>query len=73
MSHAIGGAFDEMLQTRGIKKCSIHVVLRDNTKNMIKASDAGPASLPCVAHSLELAGNEMLAQRNVADAVAVVC
>lgn len=72
-SQAIAGAFDEMLQTWGINKSSVHVVLRDNARNMIKAmDDAGIASLPCVAHTLQLAVNEgVLAQRSVADAVAV--
>ena len=52
---------------------SVHVVLHDNAKNMIKAmNDAGLPSLPCVAHTLQLAVDEgLLAQRSVADAVAV--
>ncbi|XP_067303799.1 zinc finger BED domain-containing protein 4-like [Pseudorasbora parva] len=36
-SQAIAHVFEEMLQTWGIPKTSVHVVLRDNAKNMIKA------------------------------------
>ncbi|XP_077101521.1 zinc finger BED domain-containing protein 4-like [Siphateles boraxobius] len=70
---AIAQVFEEMLQTWGIPKTSVHVVLRDNAKNMIKAmNDAGLPSLPCVAHTLQLAVHEgLLAQRSIADAIAV--
>jgi len=72
-SQAIAGAFDTMLQTWGIPKTSVHVVLRDNAKNMIKGmSDAGLPSLPCAAHTLQLVVNEgILSQRSVADALAI--
>ncbi|XP_070399081.1 zinc finger BED domain-containing protein 4-like isoform X1 [Nothobranchius furzeri] len=62
-----------MLQTWGIPKTSVHVVLCDNAKNMIKAmNDAGLPSLPCFAHTLQLAVHEgLLAQRSIADAIAV--
>ncbi|XP_023662393.2 zinc finger BED domain-containing protein 4-like [Paramormyrops kingsleyae] len=72
-SQAIAHVFEEMLQTWGIPKTSVHVVLRDNAKNMIKAmNDAGLPSLPCVAHTLQLAVHEgLLAQRSIADAIAV--
>ncbi|KAI2645826.1 Zinc finger BED domain-containing protein 4 [Labeo rohita] len=62
-----------MLQTWGIPKTSVHVVLRDNAKNMIKAmNDTGLPSLPCVAHTLQLAVHKgLLARRNIADAIAV--
>ncbi|RXN38504.1 zinc finger BED domain-containing 4-like protein [Labeo rohita] len=72
-SQAIVHVFEEMLQTWGIPKTSVHVVLRDNAKNMIKAmNDAGLPSLPCVAHTLQLAVHEgLLAQRSTADAIAV--
>lgn len=62
-----------MLQTWGIDKSAVHVVLRDNAKNMVKAmNDAELPSLPCVAHTLQLAVNEgLLAQECVADAVSV--
>lgn len=44
-----------MFQTWSIPKSSVHVVLRDNAKNMVKAmSDANLPSLPCVAHTLQL-------------------
>ncbi|XP_059201115.1 zinc finger BED domain-containing protein 4-like [Centropristis striata] len=62
-----------MLQTWDIPKTSVHVVLRDNARNMIKAmSDAELPSLPCTAHTLQLVVHEgILSQRSVADAVAV--
>lgn len=71
-SQAIAGAFNSMLQTWGIPKTSVHIVLRDNAKNMIKAmSDAELPSLPCTAHTLQLAVHEgLLSQKSVADAVA---
>lgn len=51
--------FEEILQTWGKPKTSVHVVLRDNAKNMIKAmNDAGLPSLACVAHTLQLAVHE---------------
>lgn len=60
-SHAgQAGAFDDMLQTWGIPKSYDHVVLRDNTKNMIKAmNDAGHRSLWCAAHNPPLAVNKV--------------
>ena len=72
-SQTIAGAFDSMLQTWDIPKTSVHVVLRDNARNMIKAmSDAELPSLPCTAHTLQLVVHEgLLSQRSVADAVAV--
>ncbi|KAL1249064.1 hypothetical protein QQF64_022382 [Cirrhinus molitorella] len=52
-SQAIANIFEDMLQIWGIPKSSIHVVLRDNAKNMIKAmADAGLPSLSCAAHTL---------------------
>lgn len=70
---AIASIFDDMLQSWGIPKSAVHVVLQDNAKNMVKAmTEAGLPSLPCVAHTLQLAVNKgLLAQRSVADAVAV--
>ncbi|XP_038160178.1 zinc finger BED domain-containing protein 4-like [Cyprinodon tularosa] len=72
-SQAIADVFDEMLRKWGVPKTLIHVVLRDNAKNMIKAmTDAGLQSLPCFAHTLQLVVNEgLLVQRSVTDAVAI--
>ncbi|XP_026087257.1 zinc finger BED domain-containing protein 4-like [Carassius auratus] len=72
-SKAIADAFDGMLQTWCIPKTSVHVVLRDNAKNMIKGmNDAGLPSLPCAAHTLQLVVHEgLLSQRSVADALAI--
>ncbi|XP_021170026.2 zinc finger BED domain-containing protein 4 [Fundulus heteroclitus] len=62
-----------MLRKWGVPKTLIHVVLRDNAKNMIKAmTDAGLQSLPCFAHTLQLVVNEgLLVQRSVTDAVTI--
>lgn len=52
--------------------CDVHVVLRDNARNMAKAlDDCGVNSLGCMAHTLELAINEaVLSQRAVSDCFA---
>lgn len=62
-----------MLQAWDIPKTSVHVVLRDNARNKIKAmSDAELPSLPCAVHTLQLVVHEgLLSQRSVAVAVAV--
>jgi len=51
----------------------VHVVLRDNAKNVTKAmDDAQIKSLGCTAHTLQLALKEALeSQRAIEDAVAV--
>ena len=66
-------AFNTMLANWNITKDQVHVVLRDNARNMIKAMDeCGLASLGCVAHTLQLAVNEaVLSQRSIADCVAI--
>lgn len=71
-SQAIVGAFDSMLQTWGIPKKAVHIVFRDNAKNMIKAmSDAELPILPCTTHTFQLKVHKgLLSQRSVADAVA---
>ncbi|XP_074524912.1 zinc finger BED domain-containing protein 4 [Halichoeres trimaculatus] len=65
--------FEEMFNTWNIPKEAVHVVLRDNAKNIIKGMDeAELPSLPCVAHTLQLTVNEgLLAQKAVSDAVAI--
>ncbi|XP_070847165.1 zinc finger BED domain-containing protein 4-like [Chaetodon trifascialis] len=70
---AIACVFEEKLETWGIPKSSVHVVVRDSAKNMIKAmNEAGLPSLSCVAHTFQLAVNEgLLSQRSVSDAVAI--
>lgn len=64
--------FDTMLQRWNIDKTRVHVVLLDNARNMSKALDDGNlASLPCMAHTLQLAVNEgLLSQRSIIDVVA---
>lgn len=63
--------FERMLEDWGIDRSRVHVVLRDNAKNMVKAlNDANLASLPCMAHTLQLAVNEgLLSQRSIIDMV----
>ncbi|XDV11792.1 hypothetical protein PO909_000627 [Leuciscus waleckii] len=63
--------FEKMLQHWGIDRSRVHVVLRDNARNMVKAlNDINLASLPCMAHTLQLAVNEgLLSQRSIIDMV----
>ncbi len=70
---AIASVFEEMLATWAIPKSSVHVVVRDNAKNMVKGmEESGVSSLPCVAHTLQLAVTEgLLSQRSVTEAVGV--
>lgn len=66
-------AFDTMLAQWSITKDKVHVVLRDNARNMIKAmEECGLASLGCMAHTLQLAVNEaVLSQRSITDCVSI--
>ncbi|XP_053571558.1 uncharacterized protein LOC128661312 [Bombina bombina] len=70
---AIASILEEMLQTWAIPKGSVHVVVRDNAKYMIKGmEDAGLPSISCVAHTLQLAVSEgLLSQCSISDAVGV--
>lgn len=70
---AIRSILEEMLDTWAIPKSSVHVVVRDNGRNMIKGvQDAGLQSLSCVAHTLQLAVSEgLLSQRSITEAVGV--
>ncbi|XP_051811092.1 zinc finger BED domain-containing protein 4-like [Acanthochromis polyacanthus] len=70
---SIASAFDSMFKKWNISKEMVHVVLRDNARNMAKAMlEFGVPSLPCMVHTLQLAVHEgVLAQRSVADVVAV--
>lgn len=60
-------AFETMLKQWSITKDRVHVVLRDNARNMTKAmEECGFASLGCMAHTLQLAVNEaVLSQRSI--------
>ena len=64
--------FDYMLSTWRIDKENVHVVLRDNASNMVRAmKDAGLCSYGCFAHSLQLVINDgVLSQRIVIDLLA---
>ncbi|XP_067252965.1 zinc finger BED domain-containing protein 4-like [Chanodichthys erythropterus] len=70
---AIASAFESMFGKWKIERERVHVVLRDNARNMVKAMmEFGVTCLPCMAHSLQLAVNDgVLSQRSVADVVAV--
>ena len=56
---AISVAFENMLEQWHVTKENVHVVIRDNARNMAKAmGQSGVASLGCVAHTLQLTVNE---------------
>ena len=69
----IAETFCDMLEEWKVKKEAVHVVVRDNAANIKKAmTDAQLPSIPCVAHTLQLAVHEgLLSQRSVIDAVAI--
>ncbi len=56
-----------------ITKDMVHVVLRDNGRNMVKAiEDCGLNSLGCMAHTLQLAMHEgVLSQRSISNCMAI--
>ncbi len=62
-------AIEGMLNSWGIEKQRLHVILRDNERNMQKAmDDTGVPSMCCVAHTLQLVVHEgLLSQRSVTD------
>lgn len=62
----------EMLDRWKIDKSKVHVILRDNAKNIKKGMDQlGVESRGCLAHTLQLIVHEgLLAQRSVSDALA---
>ncbi|XP_035800443.2 zinc finger BED domain-containing protein 4-like [Amphiprion ocellaris] len=70
---AIATATEEILNVWKVEKSRVHVILRDNASNMIKAMDRlGVANVGCFAHTLQLVVNEgLLSQRNVSDTLAV--
>ena len=69
---AMSMAFEKMFETWKIPKNKVHAVLRDNARNMTKAlEECRVASLPGMAHMLELAVNkDVLAQRSISETVA---
>ncbi|XP_039591329.1 zinc finger BED domain-containing protein 4-like isoform X2 [Polypterus senegalus] len=72
-AQTINNTFEKIFQHWNIGKETVHVVLRDNARNMIKAMElCGVASLGCMAHTLQLAVNEaVLSQRTVSDCIAI--
>ena len=71
-AEALAAAFTDMFKAWGIRQQKVHVILRDNARNMEKAMrDARLPSLPCMAHTLQLAVHEgLLAQRAIIDVIA---
>ncbi len=69
----ICGRYTEMLKGWGIKKEQLHLIVRDNTANMVKAMrDAGYPDLGCFAHTLQLIVHDgVLSQRSVKDTISV--
>lgn len=70
---AISDALSTMFDTWHIEKSNVHVIVRDNAWNMIKAmEDSGLNSIPCMAHTLQLAVNEgLLSQRSISEITAI--
>lgn len=70
---AIASAFDSMFAQWNIKKTDVHVVIRDNARNMQKAMDeCGVKSLGCMSHTLQLAVHDgVLSQRSICDCVSI--
>lgn len=70
---SIATATEEMLNAWKTEKRKVHVILRDNASNVIKAMERlGVASLGCVVYTLQLIVNEgLLSQRSVSDALAI--
>ena len=60
-------AIEGMLNSWGIEKQHVHVILRDNARNMKKAmDDMGVPSMGCVAHTLQFIVHEgLLSQRSI--------
>ncbi len=70
---AIASALESMFVQWNITKDMVHVVLRDNGRNMVKAiKDCGLNSLGCIAHTLQLAVHEgVLSQHSISDCMAI--
>lgn len=70
---AISDALSTMFDTWHIEKSNVHVIVRDNARNMLKAmEDSGLNSIPCMAHTLQLAVNEgLLSQRSISEITAI--
>lgn len=69
---SLAATFDKMVQQWGLDKTRVHIVLRDNATNIRKAlDDSDLASLPCMAHTLQLVVNDgLISQQSITDAVA---
>ncbi len=72
-AEALVAKYKDMLQAWNIPEEKVHVVLRDNAKNIAKAMrDCNLRSVPCMAHTLHLVVHEgVLSQRAIRDAVAI--
>ena len=73
MADRIALIVEGMFEKWNIPKAKVHVVVRDNARNMAKAAaEFGVLSLPCMAHTSQLAVNGgALSHRNISDALAV--
>ncbi|XP_056391730.1 zinc finger BED domain-containing protein 4-like isoform X2 [Hyla sarda] len=69
---AISETLETMLETWHIDKSKVHLIVRDNARNMVKAMEnSGIQSIPCMAHTLQLAVNEgVLSQRSISEITA---
>ncbi|XP_057694491.1 zinc finger BED domain-containing protein 4-like [Corythoichthys intestinalis] len=65
-------AIEGMLNSWGIDKSRVHVIVRDNARNLKKAmDDMEMKSVGCLAHTLQLAVHDgLLSQRSVVDTLA---
>ncbi|KAK0151276.1 Copine-8 [Merluccius polli] len=72
-AEAISTAFEGMFEAWKIPKVKVQAVVRDNARNMAKAITVfGVPTLPCMAHTLQLAVNGgALSQRSISEALAV--
>ncbi|XP_029307720.1 zinc finger BED domain-containing protein 4 [Cottoperca gobio] len=70
-AEALPAAFRDMLRAWGIPKEKVHVILRADDRDMEKAlRDEDLPSLPCMAHTLQLAvSEEFLSQRSITDII----
>ena len=70
-----GSQYKDMLEHCGIKHEPVHLIVRDNATNMVKAMlDASYPDLSCFSHTLQLIVHAgVLSQRTVIDTLAVCC
>ena len=69
----ICNTFNTMLENWNIEKTSVHLVVRDNASNMVKAfRDGGYSDLGCFAHTLQLVIHDaVFSQRSVSETLSL--